>query len=161
MLTVIGRDLAAHRDVNLPAEVQVSRDDETLMTTTLAPSARGAGPPPGPGSRSRAAPPRGWSATCEADGPRHVHRLEGAASVAAEATMALHQDWVVFDGVETSPAFRRQGLGRHLITTMCAEAFDLGAHHGVLAASADGRALYESLGWTVQRQLLSVVGSPG
>jgi GNAT superfamily N-acetyltransferase len=146
MLTVVGRDLAAHRAVDLPASARISRDDETLMTTTLAP-----GPAP--------APLPGLVAVRDVDGPRIVHRLEDGARIAAEATMAIQEGWVVFDRVETSPGFRRRGLGRHLMSTMCAEAFAVGARHGILAASADGCALYASLGWTVERQLLSIVGS--
>lgn len=151
MLTVVGHDLSAYRSMSLPADVRVDRDDETLMTATM----------PAPGSSPVPAPPDGLTATWEEDGPRIVHRLDDGGRVAAEATMAIDDGWVTFDGVETTPGFRRRGLGRHVISTMTRRAAGLGARHGVLAASADGRALYESLGWVVEREMLSLMGTEG
>lgn len=146
MLTVVGTDLTGYRALPLPDDVRVDRDDETLMTTTLVSAAV----PPAPD---------GLTATFETDGPRTTYRLDDGARVAVEGTMGIQDGWVTFDAVETTPAYRRRGLGRHAMTAMCARAAAEGqATHGILAASADGRALYEALGWQVERQLLSLMG---
>ncbi len=147
MLTVVGRDLTDYRTMALPPDVRVDRDDETLMSTLLR-------------LRSAPAAPDGLTGTFQIDGPRTTYRLDDGERVAAEATMAVEDGrWVTFDAVETTPAFRRRGLARHVMTTMCARAAAAGATHGVLVASADGRALYEALGWTVERELLSLMGT--
>lgn len=146
MLTVVGVDLGAYRAMPLADGVRVDRDDETLMTTSITPSQ----PLPAPD---------GLVGRFETDGPRTTYRLDDGERVAAEATMGIEDEWVTFDAVETTPAYRRRGLGRHVMTAMCARAAETGAAHGILAASADGRGLYEALGWTVERELLSLMGA--
>lgn len=145
MLTVVGADLTACRSVAWGAGVRVDRDDETLMTTNLV---------------ATGAPtvPAGLHEDIEIDGPRTTCRLIDSGRVAAEATMAIDDRWATFDRVETLPSHRRRGLGRHVMTELSVRAVANGATRGILAASADGRDLYESLGWTVERELLSLMG---
>lgn len=146
MLTVVGPDLVAYRDLDLPHDVRVDRDDETLMTVRMPTGA----PPP---------PPPGLVASVEVDGPRTTYRLDDDRRLAAEGTMAVIDGWVTFDAVETTPAYRRRGLGRHVMQVLSSRATDAGAGQGVLAASAEGGTLYTSLGWTVERELLSIMGA--
>jgi GNAT superfamily N-acetyltransferase len=54
----------------------------------------------------------------------------------------------VFDRIETHPAHRRRGLGTALMAALGALPESAGAT-GVLVATGEGRALYETLGWAV------------
>lgn len=145
MLTVVGADLSALRGTSWGAGIRVDRDDETLMGTDLV-------------ATEALELPEGLREEVEIDGPRITCRLIDSERVAAEATMAVDGGWATFDRVETLPSHRRRGLGRHVMSVLSARAVADGATRGILAASADGRALYASLGWTVERQLLSLMG---
>lgn len=63
----------------------------------------------------------------------------------------------VVDQVETAPDQRRRGLGRLVMRRLTQAALDQGATVGVLDATADGQALYESLGWAAQAPLAGSV----
>ena len=146
MLTVAGLDLTACRRTAWGDGVRVDRDDETLMTAPLV-------------AAGTLEVPAGLREDIDTDGPRLTCRLFDSGRVAAEATMAVDDGWATFDRVETLPSHRRRGLGRHVMTVLCDRAARAGATHGILAASADGQGLYASLGWTVERQLFSLMGS--
>lgn len=62
----------------------------------------------------------------------------------------------VFDQVETSAAHRRKGLGSLVMRTL-GNAAATGSSAAVLAATADGQALYEFLGWRTHGPLTSLV----
>jgi GNAT superfamily N-acetyltransferase len=49
--------------------------------------------------------------------------------------------------VYTSPAYRRQGLARHILETMLSWCAEQEMDQITLAASNEGRPLYESLGF--------------
>lgn len=149
MLTVVGADLADCREASWGAGVRVARDDETLMVTDFDPGLATARPPE---------VPLGLRVDTAIDGPRIICRLIDSERVAAEGTLAIDDGWATFDQVETLPTHRRRGLGRHVMTALSARAVAGGAARGILVASADGRALYESLGWTAERQLVSLIG---
>ncbi|MEV0272420.1 GNAT family N-acetyltransferase [Hamadaea sp. NPDC050747] len=72
-------------------------------------------------------------------------------SFAARAQTAAADDayTVVFDMVETAAEHQRRGLGRWAMTALAQTAVARGADTGVLAATTEGRALYEALGWSV------------
>lgn len=53
----------------------------------------------------------------------------------------------VFD-MDVWPPFRRQGLGRALLSAVCAAAAEAGARHAVLNATPEGRHLYRTCGFT-------------
>jgi GNAT superfamily N-acetyltransferase len=147
MLTVIADDVSPYTAVSLPPGVRVDRDDETLMTTTFAPIDA---PPLDPQFTAR------W----DIDDHRATYVLESGDRVAAEGTMGILGEDATFDAVETTPAFQRRGLGRHVMATLTAYALESGALRGVLAASAPGRLLYESLGWDPAHEMLSLMGAP-
>lgn len=75
--------------------------------------------------------------------------LDGDGAKAAWGRLAPAGEVGVVDQVETDPAHRRRGLGSVVMRTLAAHALDRGMRTGVLAATDDGRGLYESLGWTV------------
>lgn len=146
MLTVVGADLSTYRAMTLPDDVRVDRDDETLMTAAIEPVA---------------VPvlPEGLVATWDLDALATRYCVEEGERVVSEAALGIDDGWATFDAVETAPSHRRRGLGRHVVSTLVAHAHQRGARQAVLAASADGRDLYESLGWTVKREMFSVMGS--
>jgi predicted GNAT family acetyltransferase len=61
---------------------------------------------------------------------------------------------VTIDMVWTDPAHRRQGLATAVMSALATHAQELGATTGLLAASADGKQLYESLRWTTFAEIL-------
>lgn len=67
-------------------------------------------------------------------------------SWAARGQIALPGATAVADQIETSPAHRRRGLGRFVMRTLAHVAAEQGAETGILGATPEGRALYESLG---------------
>jgi len=67
---------------------------------------------------------------------------------------------VVFDQIGTDAAHRRKGLGRLVMRTLANAALEAGASAGVLGATIDGQALYESLGWRTHGPLTSIVLGP-
>jgi GNAT superfamily N-acetyltransferase len=145
MLTVLADDLAPYRRLALPSDVRVDRDDETLMTTSLALTAV---PPL----------PEGFVARWDVVGPRVTYVVECGERVAAEGTIGVLGTDAVVDAVETTPRFRRQGLARHVMATVQVAAVERGATHGILAATVDGRRLYESLGWRARMPMWSLMG---
>ncbi|MER5228173.1 GNAT family N-acetyltransferase [Streptomyces flaveus] len=76
-------------------------------------------------------------------------------SWAARGQIAPTGATAVADQIETAPAHRRRGLGRFVMHTLARAAVDRGAETGVLGATPEGRALYESLGWRVDAGLTS------
>ncbi|MFF3290718.1 GNAT family N-acetyltransferase [Streptomyces sp. NPDC003023] len=81
-------------------------------------------------------------------------------SFAARAQIAPTGRTAVVDQVETAPQHRRKGLGRLVMDTLHNAALDHGATVGVLGATPDGRALYESVGWQVRVPLVSLFHAP-
>jgi GNAT superfamily N-acetyltransferase len=55
--------------------------------------------------------------------------------------------WAHIVNVYTERQYRRQGLARRLVTTILEWCRDNNVNHVTLAASAEGRSLYESLGF--------------
>jgi len=146
MLTVIADDASPYAELALPPGVRVDRDDETLMSTTFSPID---------------VPPLDARFTPRWDIEDHRARyiVEAGDRVAAEGTIGILGEDATFDAVETTPAFQRRGLGRHVMTTLTAYALEHGASRGVLAASARGRLLYESLGWDAELDMFSLMGA--
>ncbi|MEU2283465.1 GNAT family N-acetyltransferase [Streptomyces sp. NPDC013178] len=76
-------------------------------------------------------------------------------SFAARGQVAPTGATAVIDQMETAPEHRRRGLGSIVMRTLQAAAAAEGAETGVLAGTPAGRALYESLGWSVTAALTS------
>ncbi len=144
MLTVIAADITPYAGLDLLPGVRVDRDDETLMTTRLAPTSTAHG----------AELTARWDVT----GNNVALRLEAGEQVAAEGTVGVLGDVAVFDAVETSRRFRRRGLGSCVMSMLTSYALDHGATDGILAATGQGRAMYEALGWGVALEMRSLMG---
>ncbi|OQD52237.1 GNAT family N-acetyltransferase [Streptomyces phaeoluteigriseus] len=76
-------------------------------------------------------------------------------SFAARGQLAPTGGTAVFDQIETAPGHQRRGLGSLVMRTLAETAAAEGAETGVLAGTPAGRALYESLGWTVTAPMTS------
>ncbi|NUT18838.1 MAG: GNAT family N-acetyltransferase [Hamadaea sp.] len=74
---------------------------------------------------------------------------DGSFAARAQTAAADEAYTVVFDMVETAAEHQRRGLGRWAMTALAEAAVARGARAGVLAATVEGRALYEALGWSV------------
>ncbi|MER5227101.1 GNAT family N-acetyltransferase [Streptomyces flaveus] len=70
-----------------------------------------------------------------------------------------HRPTFVVDQVETDPAHQRRGLGRVVMHTLTDITAGQGATAGVLVATPEGRALYETVGWHVLAPLTGAVRS--
>jgi GNAT superfamily N-acetyltransferase len=145
MLTVVAHDVGPYLVARRPAGVRVDRDDETLMSAQLSDAPL---PPLPPDLTFR------W----DIQGGRTTYTIESADSIAAVGAVGVVDDVATFDAVETMPAFQRRGLGRHVMGALTRQAVGRGATRGVLAASAQGRQLYTSLGWDTRLEMLSLMG---
>lgn len=145
MLTVVAADITKYRLLALVPGTRIDRDDETLMTTDF---------------HNVAIPPLDEEFTFRWDLEDHrmTYTVESGQRVAAAGTVGVMGEIATFDAVETTPAFQRRGLGRHVMTTLTQQAMGRGARRGVLAASDQGRQLYLALGWTTSMEMLSLMG---
>jgi GNAT superfamily N-acetyltransferase len=70
-------------------------------------------------------------------------------SLAARGSVLIVDRFAIFDRIETDASHRRKGLGRAIVAQLASIAVTEGATHGLLVATPDGRALYETIGWRV------------
>lgn len=66
---------------------------------------------------------------------------------AARGRLTVVDDWALHDRIHVEEPYRRRGLGRLVMQALGAEGARRGAHHGLLAATEMGRALYQTIGW--------------
>lgn len=122
----------------------VDRDDEALMTVRL-------GLTDGP-------MPAGFEVQWDDDGDRTTLHVVHGGDLAASGNLAVIGTDATFDRIETMPRYQRRGLGRFVMNALSGWALDKGAEAGLLAASADGQLLYESLGWNRECMMLMFRG---
>lgn len=84
-----------------------------------------------------------------------VHAADGSA--AAKGQAGLDGATAVVDQVSTQPEHQRRGLGSVVLRTLGNEALASGAGRGILGATIQGRALYETLGWKTYAPLTGFV----
>ena len=77
----------------------------------------------------------------------HVQVLAPDGTLAASGHLALDARLAIYDRIRTEPAHQRRGLGRAVMHALQALARRHERHAGVLVATEQGRALYETLGW--------------
>ncbi|MCD9160619.1 GNAT family N-acetyltransferase [Streptomyces albireticuli] len=105
--------------------------------------------------------PDGYTASLETDdGVTYVRVRDAGGEVAAQGQMALLGQEAVFDKVVTEEAHRRRGLGAFVMRALADHAVAEGASLGVLAATDEGRALYETLGWKSHTRLAACIYRP-
>jgi GNAT superfamily N-acetyltransferase len=91
------------------------------------------------------------------DSGRLVRLLTPHGELAASGRAFVIGATAVFDQIETHPDHRRRGLGRVVMSALGASATRTGADRGLLVATADGEALYATMGWRSQWPLTSAV----
>jgi GNAT superfamily N-acetyltransferase len=77
----------------------------------------------------------------------HVRVRAPDGTLAASGHVALGERRATYDRIVTEPAHQRRGLGGAVMHTLQSLAHAHGRHGGVLVATTQGRALYETLGW--------------
>jgi GNAT superfamily N-acetyltransferase len=92
-----------------------------------------------------------------AGGVTYAQVITRDGSVVARGQAAVTGETCVFDQVETAPGHRRRGLGSAIMAALTTASIDLGAETGILGATVQGRALYETLDWKVAGPLSSFV----
>ncbi|MFV2120603.1 GNAT family N-acetyltransferase [Streptomyces sp. Act-28] len=106
--------------------------------------------------------PAGYTLHTEVhEGVHLVRVLARDGSLAARGQVAPTGRTAVFDQIETYEAHQRRGLGSTVMRLLHDAAAGAGATTGVLSATVQGRALYESLGWRYQGPLTGVVREGG
>ena len=86
-----------------------------------------------------------------------VHLRTDDSIIAAKGHMVRVDDIAIYDRIETHPAHRRLGLGSQVMKALETIALRQGITRGVLVATAEGRALYETLGWKVITEYATAV----
>jgi GNAT superfamily N-acetyltransferase len=103
---------------------------------------------PFPGSRAL---PPGYTLRVDDDTARsalgHVDILAADGALAASGHVVLGERHAIYDRIGTEPAHQRRGLGRAVMQALQDVAHAHGRHAGLLVATDEGRALYETLGW--------------
>ncbi|MBO8190461.1 GNAT family N-acetyltransferase [Streptomyces oryzae] len=111
---------------------------------------------------TRPVPPEGYTRTVESrDGVTYV-RVDDAATgdPAASGQAAVLGETAVMDRILTQEAHRRRGLGSLVMRTLADSTVAAGATLGLLGATPQGRALYETLGWKAHSILTECVYRP-
>lgn len=93
------------------------------------------------------------------------HRFEAVArhvngSLAARGVLGIHGTTAVYDQIVTEAQFGRRGLGSAIMAELGGRAARRGVTECLLVATADGKALYERLGWTLRSDIVSVISPP-
>lgn len=105
--------------------------------------------------------PRGYTATTEtADGVIVVRVLAADGELAARGQVGLTGAAGVFDQIVTDEGHRRLGLGTVVMGALTDAAIESGATTGLLGATVQGRALYETLDWKVLAPLTGFIHKP-
>lgn len=91
-----------------------------------------------------------------------AHRFEAVArhtdgALAARGVLGVHGRVAVYDQIVTEAPFARRGLGSAIMAELGRLAARRGATTRLLVATADGKALYERLGWSLRSDIVSVI----
>ncbi|MFE0763025.1 GNAT family N-acetyltransferase [Streptomyces smyrnaeus] len=106
-------------------------------------------------------PPDGYTRTVETrDRVTYVQVHDATGVPAACGQTAVLGDAAVMDRIHTEEAHRRRGLGRLVMRTLADSAVAAGATLGLLGATPQGRALYETLEWRAHTILTECVYRP-
>ncbi|WJY42597.1 GNAT family N-acetyltransferase [Streptomyces sp. P9-2B-2] len=110
---------------------------------------------------TRPTAPEGYTVSVETrDGVTYIQLHDMAGELAAQGQMAVLGEATVIDRVITEQAHRRRGLGAFVMRTLADRAVADGATLGVLGATDEGRALYETLDWKAYAPLAACIYRP-
>ncbi|MFA6060311.1 MAG: GNAT family N-acetyltransferase [Taibaiella sp.] len=71
--------------------------------------------------------------------------------------LSFVDDFAIYDRIETKPGFRRRGFGSIIMHALGVIANTYGREKGILVATAEGKTLYETLGWETYTLYTSAV----
>jgi len=112
-------------------------------------------------SQSETVLPKGYAANVSYEGAIiRAEVTDTSGDIAASGQCALDRESGIFDQIGTHEDHRRRGLGSVIMKLLSGEAAARGSKQGVLVATADGLALYGTLGWTLHSPLTSAVIIP-
>lgn len=97
-----------------------------------------------------------WKTELQLPVPK-VTVLTDDGAIAASGRIALADDAAIYDRIITAPQHRRRGLATAVMKRLTAIACSCGITNGLLVATNEGRALYETLGWNLLAPYTSVV----
>lgn len=86
-----------------------------------------------------------------------VRAFDPTGNEAAIGRVVVVDGFAIYDRIETRPEHRRRGLARAVMQALETIAREKGAVRGVLVATPDGRALYESLDWELHSPYTTAV----
>jgi GNAT superfamily N-acetyltransferase len=92
-------------------------------------------------------PGDGFTLERESEGACRRVTVRSDGTFAARGSVSVVGDHAVYDRIVTEEEFRRRGLGSYVMRALTAGVLEDDVTTGLLMASADGRALYEFLGW--------------
>ncbi|WP_105033141.1 GNAT family N-acetyltransferase [Arthrobacter ruber] len=137
VLTVVTNRMQALIDATAPLGTRVTDRRQSLMRVDMDGQDVEDPRPPGDGfalERTREGSCR--RVTVHADGV-----------LAARGSVSVVDEYAVYDRIVTEERFRRRGLASYVMRDLTAAVMEDDVTSGLLMASADGRALYEFLGW--------------
>lgn len=110
--------------------------------------------------RAPAVPPPGYDVELHAEDMRsRLIVRAGDGAIASQGTVGLAGRVAVYDQIATDPAHARRGLATVVMAGLAAAAVERDIATHLLIATADGRALYAGLGWSVASEVVSVVSA--
>jgi hypothetical protein len=83
--------------------------------------------------------------------------LTANGQIASIGRVVFVDDFAIYDRIETHIDHRHRGLASAVVNSLQSVALARGRTRGVLVATADGRALYETLGWRLHSQYTTAV----
>jgi GNAT superfamily N-acetyltransferase len=89
----------------------------------------------------------GYSLAAERRDDVTLGRILSGGEEAARGRMVVVDGRIIFDRIATEPGHRRRGLARWMLRALEEDGRSQGGRGGVLVATDEGRALYETLGW--------------
>ena len=78
-------------------------------------------------------------------------------TIAATGVVGMDGDIAVYDQIATDPRYARRGLGTAVMTHLHRHAAERGATDHLLIATAEGKALYQRLGWRTLSEVVSII----
>lgn len=102
----------------------------------------------GPMLRSHKTLPGGYRIGITEEEGITVVRIDTAAGeIAAIGRVVVVNGYAIYDRIETHPGHRRRGLAAAVMQTLERIVLEQGISRGILVATAEGKALYHTLGW--------------
>ncbi|WP_104116374.1 GNAT family N-acetyltransferase [Arthrobacter sp. B1805] len=137
VLTVVTNRAQDLLDAAAPLRMRVTDRQQSLMSVDMH----------GQDVEDPRAPGDGFTLERSSEGTCRRVTVHADGLLAARGSVSVVGDFAVYDRIVTEEGFRRRGLGSYVMRALTAGVLEDDVTTGLLMASADGRALYEFLGW--------------